>query len=80
VTRQAVAGTRKVSWEDYDEIVEQTGKKLNEAANIPTPPGGQPAEVPPRPEQPMTRRATWEETEELARSADDEGPLEDEGI
>jgi hypothetical protein len=70
-------GTRKVSWEDYDGIVEQTGKsRVDDPAPV--------EELAPKAAATnATRRATWEETEELeelVRHANEDGPPEDEGI
>ncbi len=78
-TRAAVAGTRKVTWGDYDELVDELVDGLvNEtgATVDPEPPPDPPSSGTPN----MTRRATWEEAAELARLTDDDSPPEDEGI
>jgi hypothetical protein len=91
-TRASVAGTRKVSWDDYDRLVsESEGPPISSHPGVAPSSGGareEPEELreetpPPvasRAEPARTRRATWEEAAELARQTEEETPGDDEGI
>jgi HD-GYP domain-containing protein (c-di-GMP phosphodiesterase class II) len=91
-TRASVAGTRKVSWDDYDRLVSQSeGPPISSHPGVAPSSGGRrdeleelrdetPAPVASRGEPARTRRATWEEAAELARLTEEETPGDDEGI
>ncbi len=75
VARSTVAGTRKVSWRDYDKIVDAAGEASSETAPDEAPPGATPTARPPA----LTRPASWDELEDFSDLADDKGPP-DEGL